>query len=120
MTEIQPPTDSSPVTSADESSATSSDEQTASLPATDPTKIQITEGDISNRPYSVIGDISVTVNKTTIFHPDPTKALVAEQLREKAADLGADAVILVRYGTVGVALFSWGSLDGKGRAIKFK
>ena len=34
--------------------------------------------------------------------------------------LGADAVIHVRYGTVGIGFVSWGSLDGKGRAIVFK
>ncbi len=62
----------------------------------------------------------MTVNKTTLFHPDPTPELVDQKLRDKAAELGADAVILVRYGTVGVSLISWGSLDGKGRAIIFE
>jgi hypothetical protein len=33
--------------------------------------------------------------------------------------MGADAVVLVRYGTVGIGLMSWGALDGEGRAIKF-
>ena len=78
------------------------------------------QDDITDRSYRVIGDIEVTVNKTTIFHPDPTPELVDQKLREKAAELGADAVILVRYGTVGVSLISWGSLDGKGRAITFE
>lgn len=81
--------------------------------------IIITEKDITDRKYQTIGDIDVTVNKTTIFHADPTREIVDEKLREEAAKLQADAVILVRYGTVGIGLFSWGSLDGKGRAIKF-
>jgi hypothetical protein len=85
----------------------------------DPAKIVITETDITDRPYTVLGDISVTVNKTTLFHPDPTKEMVAAKLREEAAGLGADAVVLVRYGTVGVGFMSWGSLDGKGRAVAF-
>lgn len=68
----------------------------------------------------MLADIEATVNKTTIFHDDPTPQLVNEKLREEAAKLGADAVILVRYGTVGVSLMSWGSLDGKGRAVVFK
>lgn len=80
----------------------------------------LTEGDISDRPYIVLGDISVTVNKTTLFHADPTKEMVNEKLKEEAAKLGADAVTHVRYGTVGVSLMSWGSLDGKGRAVQFK
>lgn len=81
--------------------------------------IILTEKDITDRKYETLADLEVTVNKTTIFHADPTKELVAERLKEEAAKLNADAVILVRYGTVGIGLFSWGSLDGKGRAIKF-
>lgn len=84
-----------------------------------PTSILVMEGDITDRTYTVLGDIKVTVNKTTIFNKDPSPALVDEELREKAAKMGADAVILVRYGTVGVSMMSWGSLDGQGRAIKF-
>lgn len=86
---------------------------------TDPAKIILTKTDITDRKYQAIGDIDVTVNKATIFDADPTPALVDERLREKAAELGADAVIFVRYGTVGVTLFSWGSLDGEGRAVYF-
>jgi hypothetical protein len=95
-------------------------EQTApARPKTDPAKIIITEADITDRPYKVLGDISVTVNKTTIFDRDPTREVAAQRLKEEAAKLGADAVILVRYGTVGIGLLSWGSLDGKGRAVAF-
>ncbi len=83
------------------------------------TEIKITEADITERPYKSLGDISVTVNKTTLFHPDPTRELVDQKLREKAFELGADAVVLVRYGTVGISFMSWGSLDGKGRAVQF-
>lgn len=89
------------------------------LAPTDPAKIQLTEGDIADRPYRTIGEISVTVNKTTIFHPDPTREMVAQRLREEAGKLGADAVVLVRYGAVGVSMTSWGSLDGRGRAVVF-
>ena len=94
---------------------------TATTPAApkDPASIIVTKDDITDRPYEVLGDINVTVNKTTIFHSDPTEALVDANLREEAAKLGADAVILVRYGTVGVAFLSWGSLDGNGRAVRF-
>lgn len=81
--------------------------------------ILITEQDITDRAYKVLADLEVTVNKTTIFHENPTRELVADKLREEAAKIGADAVILVRYGTVGIGLMSWGSLDGRGRAIAF-
>ena len=45
--------------------------------------------------------------------------MVREKLKEEAAKLNADAVVLIRYGTVGVSLWSWGSLEGRGRAVKF-
>ena len=112
-----------PTTSAGTGQAQS---QSAAVPApgeavvkSDPTAILVTKEDITDRKYQSIGDIDVTVNKTTIFDKDPTPALVDERLREKAAELGADAVIFVRYGTVGVSVFSWGSLDGEGRAVYF-
>ena len=84
-----------------------------------PAQVTITDTDVVDRKYESLGDISVTVNKTTAFHPNPTPELVNEKLREKAAEMGADAVVLVRYGSVGISLMSWGSLEGKGRAIKF-
>jgi len=82
--------------------------------------ITVTENDITERSYDVLGDIKVNVNKTTIFNKDPTREQVDDKLREEAAKIGANAVILVRYGTVGIGLMSWGSLDGQGRAVKFK
>lgn len=99
-----------------------------SLPDTSPaetssptivTDIFLTQDDILDRNYESLGDIEVSVSKTTVFHPDPTNEMIDEKLREEAAELGADAVILVRYGTVGISAFSWGKLDGNGRAIKF-
>ena len=84
-----------------------------------PQNILVTETDITDRKYKVLGDIEVTVHKTTIFNEDPTYEQVNEKLKEEAAKLGADAVILVRYGTVGISLLSWGSLNGKVRAIVF-
>lgn len=86
---------------------------------TAPARIIISESDITDRPYVSLGDISVTVNKTTIFHADPTREMVNTKLQEQAGTLGADAVVLVRYGQGGVSLMSWGSLEGKGRAVQF-
>ena len=90
----------------------------AGIQATDPARITLSEGE-SNRKYTSLGDVSVTVNKTTIFNRDPTRDDVNAKLREEAAKLGADAVIHVRYGQGGVSMMSWGSLEGKGRAIKY-
>ena len=85
----------------------------------DPTAVLVTDKDITDHKYHSLGDIKVNVSKNTIFDSDPTPAKVDEALREKAADMGADAVILVRYGTVGVSFTSWGSLDGSGRAVVY-
>ena len=84
-----------------------------------PSSVVITDKDIPDRKYQSLGDITAAVNKTTIFNADPTQEMVNEKLREKASELGADAVILVRYGNGGMSLMSWGSLEGKGRAVKF-
>ena len=93
--------------------------QMAAKEVKNPEDVTLTEGDITNKKYEVLGDIEVTVNKSTIFHQDPTQEMVDQKLKEKAAKMGADAVILVRHGTLGVSMMSWGSLDGKGRAVKF-
>lgn len=87
--------------------------------ATDPAHVQLTQGDLK-RPYVSLGDITVHVNKTTVFNKSPTREQVNEKLKERAAKMGADAVVLVRYGEVGVSVMTWGSLEGKGRAVKFK
>ena len=49
-------------------------------------QIQIMEGDVTDRPYKSLGDVSVTVNKTTLFNADPTREMVNE-----AADTGSQA-----------------------------
>jgi hypothetical protein len=85
-----------------------------------PAHVMVTENDITDRPYVALGDVSVTVRKTTIFDPDPTRAKVNEALREEAAKLGADAVVLARYGAVGMGIFSWGQMEGQGRAVAFR
>ncbi len=82
-------------------------------------EIIYTEEDITDQNYEVIADIEASVSKSTIFNSDPTQGQVKRELLEQAQELGADAVILVRYGSVGVSAFSWGSLEGNGRAVRF-
>ncbi len=89
-------------------------------PVKKPEDILLTKEDITDKKYDILADLEVVVNKTTIFHADPTPAMVDQKLREEGARIGADAVIQVRYGSVGMSLVSWGSLEGKGRAIRFK
>ncbi len=87
---------------------------------TDPKSIIVTQNDITDRRYRSLGDINVTVSKSTVMDRDPTRADIDEALRASAATLGADAVVLVRYGTVGMGLLTWGKLDGNGRAVAFE
>lgn len=91
----------------------------SSTPTRLPEQVVLTEQDITDRRYVALADISVTVRKWTIFDADPTREKVARALQEKAAELGADAVVLVRYGTVGIGMWSWGQMDGQGRAVRF-
>lgn len=70
-------------------------------------------------PYRSLGDITVTVAKWSLLDPDPSPHEVNKALASKATEMGADEVILVRYGTVGLGLFSYGQMEGRGRAIAY-
>ncbi len=100
-------------------SAAEAAEATPAREPTHPSTITLSVDDITDRPYTTLGDIEVTVHKSSIFDKDPTPAMVDTALKEKAAELGADAVVLVRYGTIGVGFASWGQMDGNGRAVFF-
>ena len=89
-------------------------------PAKSSDAVILTEEDIVDRPYQILQDIDVTVAKPNVFADDPTRADVDRELKKKAAEMGADAVILVRYGTLGMGLFNWGEIKGRGRAVVFK
>lgn len=84
-----------------------------------PAAVQITENDITDRPYVSLGDITVSVSKNNLFESDPNRTMAEAKLRETAAEMGADAVVLARYGAVGVSFFSWGTMEAKGRAVRF-
>ena len=88
-------------------------------PPKSPDQVMLTEGDITNRPYQIIKDIDVTVSKPNVFADDPTQQQVAAELKKKAAEMGADAVIFVRYGALGFGPFNWGEMKGRGRAVVF-
>ena len=84
-----------------------------------PAYVMVTEDDITNRPYVTLGDIKVTIAKWTIFDRDPTTGDLNKKLQEEAAKLGADAVVLARYGAVGISALSYGEREGRGRAVAF-
>lgn len=59
------------------------------------------------------------MRKANLFEENPSRAKVNEAMQEEAADLCADAVVQVRYGSVGIGMMSWGQMEGKGRAVKY-
>jgi hypothetical protein len=82
-------------------------------------KVPVIAGDITDRPYRVVGEIEAGVRKATIFSKDPSEAKVYRELWERGRKLGADAVINANYGDPRVTALSWGSRKAKGQAIKF-
>ena len=75
--------------------------------------------DITDRPYTVVGEVKAGVRKATIFSKAPDQGKVYRELWERAKKLGADAVIKASYGDPHVTAFSWGSVSATGVAIKF-
>lgn len=85
---------------------------------TDPRTVAVSEAD-GDRPYHVLGDVEVRGYQVGSLGEPPTRANVVAALREQAARLGADAVILVRYGEVGLGAISVRELEVRGRAVRF-
>ena len=79
----------------------------------------VTEGDIADRPYTVIGSVTVKVGKATWVSRNADTDMVDAKLRREGRKLGADAVIRVRYGSTGASMMSWGGMKAEGAAIKF-
>jgi hypothetical protein len=96
----------------------SSNIESAPPSATAARQVLITESNVPNRKYTELGPVEVSVQKLTLFHPNPTKERADEALVEKARSIGADAVINVKYSS-GVGLWTWGYLDAKGTGVKF-
>ena len=86
----------------------------------DPAKILISTGDIEDKIYTLLGRLKVSVNKTTVFHSDPTIEQVNMKLKDEASKIGADAVINVIYDGPKITLISWGTLDGECDAVKYE
>lgn len=89
------------------------------LAASSSEAIIVTEGDITNRPYRIVGDVSVSVKKVGIVDRPPIEVKAENAIKAKAAELGADAVILVRYDRHGFTGLSMGRIDATGRAVVF-
>ena len=79
----------------------------------------VVAGDITGRPYRVLGVVAAEVRKATLFSPSPSQEHVYRELWERASRMGADAVINARYGNARVTGLSWGSRRSQGDAVKF-
>jgi uncharacterized protein YbjQ (UPF0145 family) len=82
--------------------------------------VPVFAGDISDRPYQVLGEVQAGVRKATIFSKKASEAKIYRELWERAEKLGADAVINAKFGNSHITAFSWGKTNATGTAIKFK
>lgn len=98
---------------------------TAPSPVVSDVKIALPSGiltydlDITDRPYSTLGEVSVSVTKLNPWGEDPTQQQAEAKLKEEAVKKGADALIFVRYTKVGVSYNRWSGIEGKAQAVKF-
>lgn len=82
-------------------------------------KVVISELDIMDRPYTIIGDVNASVSQLTPFGT-PLKELANEQLQLEATKIGADGVIFIRYKTLPKTWTRWSGMEAKGKAVVFK
>jgi hypothetical protein len=80
----------------------------------------VTEGDISDRPYTELGSVTAKAGKLTWVSRNPDRSDIDMKLRLKALQMGADAVVRVHYPSTGASMMSWGGIKGDGIAIKYK
>lgn len=81
--------------------------------------VPVFPNDITDRPYTVIGEVKAGVRKATIFSKEASQAKIYRELWERGKKMGADAVINARYGDSHVTAVSWGKTNATGTAIKF-
>ncbi len=82
-----------------------------------PDQIQIHTGEPGG-PYEAVGDVKARKGaQPTPFNKRPSEEEINVRLRQKAAALGADAIINVRY-TKGVIPSSWKGMTATGTAVR--
>jgi len=76
-------------------------------------------GDITDRAYTVIGQITAGVRKATVFSKSSSQEKIYRELWERGKKMGADAVVHASYGEAHLSAMSWGQTNATGIAIKF-
>ena len=79
----------------------------------------LTEQDLAGRAYERLGEVEAAARQTSLFPKKSARVLMDEQLRAKAAALGADAVILIRYNTYSPVTSKKGA-SATGIAVKYR
>lgn len=82
-------------------------------------EVPVTAGDITDRPYRVIAEVTKEVRRATLFSKNASNAKVYRELWEEAQEHDADAVVNADMGDARVTALSWGSRRATGLAIKF-
>ncbi len=80
----------------------------------------VTEGDISDRPYDLLGTVSVKLGKLTWVSGNPDRQKADAKLMAKAKQMGAHAVVRVTYMPTGASAMSWGGIKAEGTAIRYR
>ncbi len=75
--------------------------------------------DITDRPYTVLGEVKAGVRKASVFSKEASQEKIYRELWERGEKLGADAIINAKYGDSHVSAFSWGKTNATGTAVKF-
>ena len=99
--------------------ATADGQAAIAIRAADLPNPPVTPGDISDRPYTVIAQITAGVRKATLFSKAASQDKIYRELWERAKKKGADAVIHASFGKSHVSALSWGQTNATGIAIKF-
>ena len=81
--------------------------------------VPVTDADITDRPYRVVGELNGNIRRATAFSKNPSREKVYRELWERGQKLGADAVVKAEFGQARVTAFSWGAREARGLAVKF-
>ena len=86
---------------------------------TAPENVLVFDHDLED-PYDVLADLEITLRQSSAFGEKPTREEAVRILRERAARIGAHALVLVDFGRQGMSMWSYNELQGHGRAIRFR
>lgn len=84
-----------------------------------PSTVLMYDLDITDRPYTSLGEVSASMTKLNPWGEEPTQAQVEAKLKDEAVKKGADALIFVRYTKLGASWNRLSGIEGKAQAVKF-